>query len=193
MIVVANTKELEEKYDLNRLRDDEEVVVQGGLKGKEKYNAERYRVRTTYTGWQIKQIISQMKLIEDSIPKEWDQYQRAKYIYEVLGRKIEYNHNKEDYKSQQCSNLTVLLSRKGICAGYSLLYKEMMDRQGIECDYIKGIGYTNQVRGAHAWNVLTINGQSFPVDLTWDSDALRTGEELKNFGLNPNFRGKTCA
>lgn len=193
MIVVANTKELEEIYDLNRLRDDEQVVVQGGLKGKEKYNDERYQIRTTYTGWQIKQIISQMKLIEDSIPKEWNEYQRAKYIYEVLGREIEYNYNRENYRSQQSSNLTILLSRKGICAGYSLLYKEMMDRQGIECDYIRGIAYCNSRQESHAWNVLTINGQSFPVDLTWDVPRIRRGDELENFGLNQNFRKKSCA
>ncbi len=193
MIVVANTKELEERYDLNRLPDDEQVIVQGGLRGKEKYNAERYLMRTTYTGWQIKQIISQMKLIEDSIPKEWNEYQRAKYIYEVLGSKIEYNYNRESYGNQQSSNLAILLSGKGICAGYSLLYKEMMDRQGIECDYIRGVACCDSTKERHAWNVLTINGQSFPVDLTWDVPKIRRGDELEYFGLNQNFRRKACA
>ena len=30
MIVVANTKELEEKFDLSRIRDDELIRVEGG-------------------------------------------------------------------------------------------------------------------------------------------------------------------
>lgn len=30
MIIVANTKELEEKYNLFELQDDEQVVIQGG-------------------------------------------------------------------------------------------------------------------------------------------------------------------
>lgn len=190
MIVVSNTVELENKYDLSRIRDDEQVCVQGGMRGKPKYNDERYQRRTTYTGREIKQIINQMKLIESSIPKEWNQYQRAKYIYEVLGKGIEYNHNREEYATQRPSSLAGILDRKAICAGYSLIYKEMMDRQGIQCDYVRGIGYTpNRTRAEkHAWNVLTINGQSFPVDLTWDSVNLRRGQnELQYFGDDHRF------
>lgn len=131
-----------------------------------------------------------MRIIENSIPKEWNQFQRAKYIYEVLGKKIDYNHNIEDYKTQRPSNLTCILTRKAICAGYSLLYKEMMDRQQIECDYVRGIGYSydRTQREKHAWNVLTINGQTFPVDLTWESAKLRKGEEqLQYFGVDDRF------
>lgn len=190
MIVVANTRELESRYNLSKIRDDEQVCVQGGMRGKPKYNDERYQRRTTYTGREIKQIINQMKIIENSIPKEWNQFQRAKYIYEVLGKGIEYNYNKEDYKTQRPSSLAGILDRKAICAGYSLLYKEMMDRQGIECDYVRGIGYSpNRNRSEkHAWNVLTINGQSFAVDLTWDSANLRKGEtQLQYFGDDHRF------
>ena len=193
MIVVSNTKELE-KYGLDRISDNEHVRILGGMKGKAKYEYEKYLIRTTYTGRQIKQIINQMQLIENSIPKEWNEWQRAKYIYEVLGRYIEYNHNKEDHNTQQCSNLTILLSRSGICAGYALLYKEMMDRQGIQCDYIRGIVPGTNGNEKHAWNVLTINGQSFPVDLTWDSAVLRRGEnELQYFGVDANFHNRHIA
>ncbi len=190
MIVVANTRDLETRYDLSRIRDDEQICVQGGMRGKPKYNDERYQRRTTYTGREIKQIINQMKLIESSIPKEWDQFQRAKYIYEVLGKGIEYNYNREDYKTQRPSSLSGILDRKAICAGYALIYKEMMDRQGIQCDYVRGIGYNlNRTSSEkHAWNVLTINGQSFAVDLTWDSANLRKGEkELQYFGDDHRF------
>ena len=61
MIVVANTKELEEKFDLSRIRDDELIRVEGGLKGKSKYNNNHYISRTTYTAKTLKQIIQQMK------------------------------------------------------------------------------------------------------------------------------------
>lgn len=190
MIVVANTRDLENRYDLSKIRDDEQICIQGGLAGKPKYNSIQYQMRTTYTGREIKQIVNQMRIIESSIPKEWNQFQRAKYIYEVLGKNVEYNYNREEYRTQRPSNLTCILDRKAICAGYSLLYKEMMDRQGIECDYVRGIGYTtNRTRSEkHAWNVLTINGQSFPVDLTWDSANLRKGgSQLQYFGVNDRF------
>lgn len=189
MIVVKNTKELEENYDLRMIPDNEQIRVVGGMYGKDKYNEERYIRRTTYSARQLKQIIQEMKEIEMTIPKNWDEWQRAKYIYTVLAQNIGYNRDKESYGNQQSSNLTILLSKAGICAGYSLLFKEMMDRQGIECDYIRGVAKT--ARGKlerHAWNVLTIEGTSVPIDLTWDSDSNYSGEyDLKYFGNNKNF------
>lgn len=194
MIVVKNTKELEENYDLYRLPDNEEVVVLGGMADKEKYNAEKYIRRVTYPARQIKQIIGQMKEIENSIPNEWNEWQKAKYIYEILGKNIEYNFNREEYSNQQSSNLSILLSKKAICAGYSLLFKEMMDRQNIECEYVRGVAVSpTQNVERHAWNVLAINGENgekhvFPIDLTWDSGNFQRGEtQLKYFGCKEDF------
>lgn len=188
MIVVANTKELEKRYDLNRMNEDEKIRVLGGLAGKKKYNKDRYEYRTTYIVRQLKQIINQMRLIESQIPESWNELQRAKFIYEKLAKNIVYNYNKEEYGKQQCSNLTGIVRGNAICAGYSLIFKEMMDRQGIQCDYIKGLGLDNDSGEPHAWNVLTIQGHNIPVDLTWDSARLRQGEkDLDFFGTNPNF------
>ncbi len=189
MIVVKNTKELEERYSLQDIPDDEIVMVLGGLANKSKYNKERYKTRTTYTGRTIKQIISEMKQIESTIPESWSELQKAKKIYEILGKRIEYNYNEQEYDTQQSSNLTILNSRRGICAGYSLLYKEMMDRQGIECEYVRGDVISNgRLLGRHAWNVLLINNQAIPVDLTWDSGELQKGKtQLSNFG-NEGFK-----
>lgn len=189
MIVVRNTKELEKKYDLSRIPEEESITVLGGLEGKVKYNEERYQRRITYPARQLKQIIFEMKEIERTIPANWNEWQKAKYIHEILANNIEYNYNKEDYSTQQSSNLSVLLSKKGICAGYSLLYKEMMDRQGIECEYVRGKAITRSGKtGTHAWNILTINGQSFGVDVTWEAGAKSRGEQgLKYFGDDTTF------
>lgn len=189
MIVVKNTKELEQKYDLSRISDEERITVLGGLKGKAKYNKEKYQRRITYPARQLKQIIFEMKEIEKTIPSNWNAWQRAKYIHETLANNIEYNYNKEEYSEQQSSNLSILLSKKGICAGYSLLYKEMMDRQAIECEYVRGKAITRSGKtGTHAWNVLTINGQSFGVDVTWEAGAKTRGEQgLQYFGDDSRF------
>lgn len=189
MIVVKNIKELEQKYNLSRISDEEMITVLGGLKGKEKYNQERYQRRITYPARQLKQIIFEMKEIERTIPTNWNEWQKAKYIHEVLANNIEYNYNQEEYSTQQSSNLTVLLSKKGICAGYSLLYKEMMDRQGIECEYVRGKAIVSSGKtGTHAWNIVTINGQSFGVDVTWEAGEKFNGEQgLQYFGDNATF------
>lgn len=188
MIVVSNTKELEEKFDLNNIRDDEIIRVVGGLEGKNKYMCEPYISRTTYTAKTLKLIISQMKIIESRIPNEWNEVQKAKYIYLTLGKNISYEYDKEKRINGRCSNLTGLVTGKAICAGYSLIFKEMMDRQGIQCDYIRGISKSEHSSEKHAWNVLTIGGVSFPIDLTWDSCRLNKGvNELNYFGTDQDF------
>lgn len=193
MIVVNNTKELQANYNLDRISDSEQIMILGGLANKSKYNQERYNRRVTYNARDVKQIISEMEEIESAIPKNWNQWQKAKYIYEKLGERISYNFNKEEYASQQPSNLTILLSQKGICAGYSLLYKEMMDRQGIQCDYIRGTGVVSSTGHSekHAWNVLNIDGYSVPVDLTWDAQRIGRGRPLEFFGdCKGNFKNE---
>lgn len=189
MIVVRNTRELEENYDLNSLPEEEQIRVIGGMHGKSKYEDEKYERRTTYSVRQLRQIIYQMEEIERNIPEDWNQWQRAKYIYEVLGKNIGYNLDTASYGRQDSSNLQVIMSRKGICAGYSLLFKEMMDRQEIECDYVRGVATLSNGRTEkHAWNVLTIDGVTFPIDLTWDSARLNQGiSTLQYFGNNREF------
>jgi len=187
MIVIRNTKELEEQYDLSKIPDNEQIRVLGGLEGKNKYNAKRYEQRTTYPAWQLKQIINVMRSIESGINPQWTQLQKAKYTYNVLGKHIYYNHDASTYNNEQSSNLTGLLSRKSICAGFSLIYKETMDRQGIPCEYVRGKGGAEK----HAWNVLRIDGNDIPVDLTWDRKPLKAGQSTEWFANQDFYQAHT--
>ena len=188
MIVVANTKELEEEFDLSKIRDDELIRVEGGLKGKSKYNANQYVSRTTYTAKTLKQIIQQMKKIESRINPKWDDIQKAKYIFMTLGKSMEYEYDISKYVSGNCSNLTGLITGKAICAGYSLIFKEMMDRQGIQCDYMRGVAGTPGDIEKHAWNVLKLYDKTIPIELTWYSIGLQRGtQDFKYFGADSNF------
>lgn len=54
MITVTNTRELETRYDLSKIRDDEPIFVLGGMAGKPKYNQKRYQERRTYSGRELK-------------------------------------------------------------------------------------------------------------------------------------------
>ena len=187
-IIVDNTKELE-MMDLSHIPDNKEIRVLGGLNGKPKYDTKQhYKTRTTYPLWKLKQILEVMHEIESHIDPNWPEIVKARYIYEVLGSNISYDFNKENYSSEQSSNLSILLSREGICAGYSLLFKEMMDRQGIECDYVRGHSFNP--RGGqekHAWNVLKIDGKNIPIDLTWDAMYIKEGRSLRYFGNDRQF------
>ncbi len=188
MIRAKNTLELEKNYKLSEIDDEELVMIKGGL-DKEKYDKERYERRVTYSGRDIKNIIARMREIEARIPEEWNDWQKAKYIYETIGKNISYDFKYMDAgRHQQDSNLTTLLSGKAVCAGYALLFKEMMDRQNIECEYIRGDALGDgENPEKHAWNNITIDGKTVALDVTWDSARMHKGAKLEYFGNNPRF------
>lgn len=186
MISVKNTKELEDRYDLSRLPKDEKIRVLGGLSGKSKYKTSRYEDRTTYRVEQLISIIGEMKKIERGIHANWDDLTKAYYVYKKLIKKISFNSNKNEYDNQQSSNLSGLVTGSSICAGYSMIFKEMMDRQNIPCDYIRGILGTTE---KHAWNVISVSGKNYGIDLTLDIDDEGRSNKVFYFGNNTFFSG----
>ncbi len=71
--------------------------------------------------------------------------------------------------------------KKGVCAGYSRLYKYLCDQLGMKCEEISGhakvYGFFNRGEGAflrnnHAWNVVEINHHWYLIDFTWGTGHL---------------------
>uniref|UniRef100_UPI004049A9BA transglutaminase domain-containing protein n=1 Tax=Flavobacterium sp. TaxID=239 RepID=UPI004049A9BA len=97
---------------------------------------------------------------------------------------IEYS---EDYKR-------VYSERKGVCAGYSSLYKYFMDKSDIECVIING--YTKSVKNLiiepeldaysrHGWNAIKIGNSWLFVDTTW-AKQYENGNINYYFDTKPN-------
>ncbi|MBQ3537402.1 MAG: hypothetical protein IJA39_02385, partial [Clostridia bacterium] len=57
---------------------------------------------------------------------------------------------------------SILVSKKGVCQAYSLLFSELVGRHGIEVQYVTS---TSMV---HGWNVVRIGNNWYHVDVTWD-------------------------
>lgn len=73
---------------------------------------------------------------------------------------------------------SVLADRKGVCSGYANLFAEMAKRAGFDCaavsGYARGIDSDLFTEGErmiddHAWNVVTIAGERYFADCTWDA------------------------
>lgn len=70
----------------------------------------------------------------------------------------------------------VLKRRTAICSGYAALLDEMCENAGIGCERVRGYVKTSSDEIStgmnvicHAWNVVKLNGQWYPVDVTWAS------------------------
>lgn len=155
---------------LKKLSDNVCIKIIGGYDAekKPKYNENRIQARTLYSPSEVCEIISKFEEYEKGIDPTWTDLEKALYIYIQMAENIKYE---EDYGNKS-RNLNTILG-KGVCAGYSIAYKEAMDRLGIECDIV------NEPR-VHSWNVIKIDGEWYPLDLTWDAVEI---QQQKN---NPN-------
>ena len=86
-------------------------------------------------------------------------YEKEKYVYNALVKKIKYDKNSEYNQtiySALVNNLTV-------CAGYSKAYQYIMNKLGIVTYYVTGTANNE----AHAWNIVKLDNGYYNVDLTW--------------------------
>ncbi|MFD2907399.1 transglutaminase domain-containing protein [Flavobacterium ardleyense] len=93
----------------------------------------------------------------------------------------------EDYKR-------VYSNRKGICAGYSSLFKHFMDKSGIECVSISGYVKRKEnliiepeidITYRHGWNAIKIENSWLFVDTTW-AKQYENGNINYYFATKPN-------
>ena len=157
-LVFKNTKGLtKEKVEL--LSDNITISILGGLNPvKKKFAKEDYQERTYYTKWEMLEILDFLEEIERLINPVWSELEKAIFVYQRLCVNLYYNEYADRVKSR---NLMVLVNGEGVCAGFALVYKEIMDRLGVNC-------YYQNKQHHHAFNVLEINGRYYGLDLTWD-------------------------
>jgi transglutaminase/protease-like cytokinesis protein 3 len=117
------------------------------------------------------------------------QLEKARIVYSWICNNISYDVEslfKGTIPSQEAGG--ILQSRSSVCAGYSNLFKELLDRMGVECQiingYAKGYGWTGKVPDSpdHAWNAVKIDGRWYLVDSTWGAGSTNeTRQFVKKF------------
>lgn len=177
LIIIQNTKDVSSK-DLMSLPDDIKILVKGP------FDTEKSAVLSkpslvqncvncsTYSKNELLQIVEQMETIETAFNENETDLQKVAHIYAILANAISYDSFKEE-SSKNDYSLRGLITGKSTCGGYSRIFKELLERQGIECHFALGRQDNNYFENpTHAWNIVTIEGKNYPVDLTWDSSSL---------------------
>lgn len=137
--------------------------VVGGL-DKPKYDSDYYKKRTTYSMSELRGIVSVLEDIESAVNPSWSETTRAEYLYSCVANNLTIDKMAKYRSSEEVCSLRTLISGKGACAAFALIYKELMDRQGISCDYVRGL-----TTGKAAWNVITTDGKTRVVDVARES------------------------
>jgi transglutaminase/protease-like cytokinesis protein 3 len=103
--------------------------------------------------------------------------------YDVpLFRKIGRKSAEEFVELQQPEQ--VLASKKAVCMGYSILFKDLCNAAGIKAAFISGYSKTvepqtnrpNIPESLHAWNAVKLNQKWYLCDVTWSAGAVDMNE-----------------
>ena len=167
LIEINNTKDL--TMDLiNKIPSNVDVRVIGGyteefMNGLKSPNVTPERQFVTYTTTELKEIMSEINNFENGIDPNWSDLEKAHYAYDYLKNNIKYNPNPgpEIQRTKNFNSLTGLIDKESTCIGFSIMYKELLDRMGIKCTVIGG-KYGKQ---QHAYNIININNNNFLVDV----------------------------
>jgi hypothetical protein len=88
----------------------------------------------------------------------------------------------------------VISKQKGVCEGYSRLFKKLCDHAGIQGGVVTGytkdrpeeIGKMGELN--HAWNVMLVDGKYYYLDATWAAGGCYTNDKGKYKGFVKNFK-----
>lgn len=169
--------------------------------------ADSIAINVKYKG-NLNQLVSDLtKDFDNDIDKTRAIYfwvtENISYDYKLFNKgkqKIKFNCKSKaecEIKKQEFENNLVektLRKRKGVCSGYSTLFKRMCDIAKIQCLYIGGyvktksahIGQTGILD--HAWNAVIIDNKTYFIDTTWASGYCEKDKKgkLNNFVKNRN-------
>lgn len=117
----------------------------------------------------------------DGVVDEWlggisindTDYDKVKYIYELLSTKTEYVEGAGD--SQNI--ISVFLNGQTVCQGYACAVQYLMDQLGISGVIVSGTALGD----AHAWNLFQMNGEYYYMDVTWGRGRYTEDGVEKNF------------
>lgn len=79
-------------------------------------------------------------------------------------------------------NITIMTTKTGVCMAYSMAFKHLMNKLGIECLYVTGAAEMN-----HGWNLVKLDDEWYHIDLTWDDSGLDYGLVKHNYALLSDY------
>lgn len=156
-------------YDEDRIRRHGNMHFRNGETG------EYYTSAVIYTRNETIKILEEIERIESGLNRNWSDIQKLLYVYDRLKTGIMYSPTFEHQLSSETKSLRGLITKQTVCAGYAMILKEFMDRNGINCEYVEGF-VNSDGTGGHAWNIVNIDGKKYPIDLTWDNTTFRSGK-----------------
>ncbi len=107
-----------------------------------------------------------------------DDYEAVKSVYEYLIYETDYSMKSADNQNI-CS---VFLEHESVCNGYAKAAQYLLNQMGIECIIVNG-----EAGGAHAWNIVCVDGKYYHMDTTWGDPSYHTDTSESGDGETPDI------
>ena len=113
-----------------------------------------------------------------------DPLERVKAVHDYVADRIAYDAESylaHRYPPQDAAS--VLRERKGVCAGYAAVFRDLAQAAGLEAVFVGGDvrGRGSAAGESHAWNAVRVWQRWYLVDTTWDSGHLEGDRFVRNF------------
>ncbi|MBQ8301809.1 MAG: hypothetical protein IJX57_07615, partial [Clostridia bacterium] len=118
-------------------------------------------------------LITEAIKVSDIIAPDMSDAEKVLVIHDYIARNYEYDYT---YQSRTLSDMVI--AKKGVCQGYSYLFKYLAENNGIECINVPSNTH------AHMWNKVNIDGEWFNVDVTHDDPNMTSEISHSHFLLN---------
>lgn len=114
-------------------------------------------------------------ILQDNISSTMTDFEKVKSIHDYIVSTTEYDHENLNNNSIPDIDYTakgVLEKHIGVCRGYAEAFKLLMDNLNIPCEI--ETGYADGI--SHAWNVVSIDGEWYQIDCTYDDPIDTSGQ-----------------
>lgn len=110
-------------------------------------------------------------------------YDKAKYVYELLALNTEYVKDATD--SQNI--ISVFIKRQTVCQGYACAVQYLLDQLGVQSVIVSGTALGD----AHAWNLIQLDGEYYYMDATWGNNGYQNGQGPEKSFIDYNYMTMT--
>lgn len=127
----------------------------------------------------LKKVRSRVESFLKKAPKEGTDYEKELYVHDHMIEYFSYpsdhtlfpDENDLDDAYRYHTMTSLFLEGLGVCEAYSLAFQYLMAQLGVPARTVGGLGAPVSSKadfGGHAWNLVTLNGKDYLVDVLWD-------------------------
>lgn len=150
--------------------------------GAKSYFIPEYSNDVTVCNQKTDELNKKTKSILNSVSESYTEYEKELFVHDYICKNCVYDLNCD--LSSGSTAYDALISGKTVCEGYARAAQLLLNELNIKNYLITGDAVnSDNVTESHMWNIVSIDGKNYHLDLTWD-DYDETDENLSHSYFN---------